>query len=58
MPLRKGEGQRTIGSNIRELHDGRLFAKTKKKSGKKNARKQAVAIALKKAGKSKYSAPI
>ena len=58
MPLRKGTGQRTISNNLRELHGGNMYAKTKKKSGKKKANKQAVAVALKKAGKSKYPMPI
>jgi len=56
MPLKSGKSQKTVGKNVSEL------MKTYKKSGKigsskpkskKAAQKQAVAIALSKAGKSK-----
>ncbi len=56
MPLKKGKSSKTINKNVKEL------VKTYKKRGKigssrpanaKAARKQAVAIALNKAGKSK-----
>jgi hypothetical protein len=53
MPIKKGTSQTTISSNIAELHGGNTFSKTKKKFGKKKANAQA--IALKTAGKSKYS---
>jgi hypothetical protein len=51
MPLRKGA---KVGDSIRELHEGKTFAKTKAKFGKKRAQKQAIAIAEKnkRAGKS------
>jgi len=52
MPLKKGSSQKTISSNISELHSGKQFDKTKEKFGKKVADKQAIAIALSKAGKS------
>lgn len=46
MPLKKGKSRKTISTNIRELHTGKTYAKTKKKYGAKKANKQAVAIAL------------
>lgn len=52
MPLKKGSSQKVISQNIAELHRGETFAKTKAKFGKKKADKQAVAIAMDKAGKS------
>ncbi len=56
MPLRKGRSQKTIGSNIEKLvHEyedsGTIGASHP--ASKKKAVKQAVAIALKKAGKSR-----
>ena len=45
MPLKKGRSKRTIRSNIRELHSGKTYARTRRKFGKKKADKQAVAIA-------------
>ena len=59
MPLKKGRSRKTVSHNVREMVD------TWKRSGKignsrprskKKAVKQAVAISLKKAGKSKYQA--
>ena len=44
MPLKKGK--KNVGANIRELHSGKAYSKTKRKSGKKKADKQAVAIAM------------
>ena len=46
MPLKKGKSQKTISSNIRELHSGQTYSKTSAKFGKKKADKQAVAIAM------------
>lgn len=46
MPLKKGKSRKTVSSNIRELHQGPQYQKTKRKFGKKTADKQAVAIAL------------
>ena len=53
MPLKQGKSQKTISSNIKELHTGQTFQKTEAKEGKKAADKQAVAIALSEARKSK-----
>jgi hypothetical protein len=52
-PLVTGKSQGAISSNISELHGGKTFAKTEKKFGKAKANKQAVAIALSEAKKSK-----
>jgi hypothetical protein len=46
MPLQSGSSQKTIGNNIRELHTGKTYAHTSSKFGKKDADKQAVAIAI------------
>lgn len=53
MPLKKGSSRKTIGQNIKELHTGPTFARTKAKLGKKKADRQAVAIALSTARKGK-----
>jgi hypothetical protein len=55
MPLLPGKDN--VGTNIAELHTGKTFARTKRKSGVDKARKQAIAIALDKAGKGKAPAP-
>lgn len=52
MPLKSGKSKKTVSSNIKELHKGEVFQKTKKKFGAKKADKQAVAIALSKKRKS------
>jgi hypothetical protein len=51
MPLKKGKSPKIIGDNIAEFHGGETYAKTMKKFGKKKANKQAVAVAMQKAGK-------
>jgi len=55
VPLKSGSSQKTISSNIDELHSGNTFARTKAKFGKSKANKQAIAIAYSKARKSKKS---
>jgi hypothetical protein len=53
MPLSNKKGKKAVSENIKELHKGKQFGKTSDKFGKDKANKQAVAIALEKAGKSK-----
>jgi hypothetical protein len=58
MPLKSGTSQKTIGKNVSELmktykKKGKIG--TSKPKSKKAAQKQAVAIALSKAGKTKMS---
>ena len=55
MPLKSGSSQKTISSNIEELHSGNTFARTKAKFDKAKANKQAIAIAYSKARKSSKS---
>jgi hypothetical protein len=50
MPLTKGGGRKTASRNIRELHSGKTYARTKRKFGAAKANKQAVAIGLRTAG--------
>lgn len=47
MPLKSGKSRKAISANIRELEHSET------KAGKKRTHKQNVAIAMKKAGKSK-----
>jgi len=53
MPLTKGSGKKVISKNISEFHKGKTYAHTEAKFGKKKANKQAVAVALSEARKSK-----
>lgn len=53
MPLKRGSSKKTISSNISEFHKGKTYAHTAGKFGKKRADKQAVAVALSTARKSK-----
>jgi hypothetical protein len=52
MPLKSGKSQKTISSNIKELHTGNTYASTMKKFGKSKADKQSMAIAYSQARKS------
>lgn len=51
MPLKMGKSQSAISKNISELHKGKTFKNTRNNFGKNKADNQAIAIALKKAGK-------
>ncbi len=53
MPLKPGKSNKVVSENSAEFHKGKTFKKTAAKHGKKTADKQAVAVALKKAGRSK-----
>lgn len=53
MPLRPGSSRKVISANISEFAKGKTFAKTSLKFGKKRALKQAVAVALSSARKSR-----
>jgi len=53
MPLKKGSSKETVSENIREFHKGKTYAHTRSEFGKDRANAQAVAIALKEAGKSR-----
>lgn len=46
MPLKKGKSQKTVSANIREIHSGPQYQKTKEEHGKAVADKQAIAIAM------------
>lgn len=50
MPLKPGSSRAVVSENIREFHQGKTYAKTKAKYGKRDADKQAVAVALANAG--------
>ena len=52
MPLRRGTDRKTTESNFRELGEGRTYAKTKRRYGKKRADRQRVAIVLRNKRKS------
>ncbi len=52
MPLKAGKSKAVVSQNIEEFHRGKTYQRTKAKFGKVKANKQAVAVALSKAGKS------
>lgn len=53
MPLAKGRSQKVISSNIAEFHTGKTYANTAAKFGRKRANAQAVAAAMRMAGKAR-----
>ncbi len=53
MPLVKGKSQKAVSSNIKEFHKGKTYQRTLKNKGKATADRQAVAVAMKEAGKSR-----
>jgi hypothetical protein len=53
MPLRKGKSKATVSKNIEEFHKGPTYAHTARVFGKRRAQKQAVAVALSTARRSK-----
>jgi hypothetical protein len=48
MPIKAGKSEATVSKNIKEIHSGPQYEKTKAKHGKAVADRQAVAIAKKK----------
>ncbi len=57
MPLKKGKSKAVVSDNISEFHKGPTYAKTKAKHGKNTADKQAVAVAMSTARKSRKPNP-
>lgn len=53
MPLKRGSSKTTIAGNIAEFHGGDTYQRTARKFGKAKANAQAVAAAMRKAGKSR-----
>lgn len=53
MPLEKGKSKKVLAENFHELRHGKTYAHTASKFGKKDARKQMIAIALKQQRESK-----
>lgn len=46
MPLRRGTDRKTTEENFREFGNGRTYARTKRRYGKKRANRQRVAVVL------------
>jgi hypothetical protein len=57
MPLKKSKSRAGISKKIEEFHEGKTYAHTKAKFGKKKADKQAVAVALNTARKAGAKIP-
>ena len=53
MPLQPGSSQTVVSDNIREFSHGQTYQKTQRKFGASKAHKQAVAVALSNARKSR-----
>lgn len=53
MPLEPGSSPKVVSKNIREFHTGKTYAYTASKFGKERANKQAIAVALSEARKSR-----
>lgn len=56
MPLKPGKSDKVVGKNIAEFHKGKTYAQTAAKHGKDVANRQAVAVAMKEAGRSRNMA--
>lgn len=46
-------GTRNVGSNIKEFHKGKTYAKTRRKFGKHRADEQAIAVGIAQAGRAR-----
>jgi hypothetical protein len=58
MPLTPGSSNDIVSANVSELMKGKVVGKTRRKYGKRRAQKQAVAIAMRQAGKTNRTAPL
>lgn len=57
MPLKRGTSRKTTKGNFREFGEGRTYARTKRKFGKRRADKQRIAAVLSNKRKSKKRKP-